>query len=463
MDGNDPARVGRPIVTYGTEDDPGFEFAVASVDCSLSELVPSEEERKADKRVWIASDFPQDELLSGLELAFASNLGRFEGLSGASAQVTTFSCGGFAVGIRITHCLSDAVCLVQFAKNWAQRTRNLFSEGNGQDDGLVSEIKPPEALFDPSLLDRHAGVIRKHPDPEKVKIARPLPMHRYDWWKTDAPGYPSWATASSEATKPTEEQLRNITLSPSTTPPWTTWDFSLPVDHVQIRFSGEEVQRMKYAAQAEIIGARGQQQNSTMSSPGMIISRLDALLAHVWLLINHARRPKGDKDDDDEPVYLDISLGLRTRVDPPLPETFVGSPILLTHISLSSNNTSSSSLGAVALSVRETMAQFTPEAVSAYMHDAAHEVSPQRLWQAFLGKRHTLVTSWTRTGCYEVDFVGNGNRARYVQGRMPRMDGVLQIVDVGEGGKDYDVSLCLEREAMRRFLGDERRLRAYEV
>lgn len=509
-DAREPSKVGRPMVVYGAEDeDPGVEFTVAAYDCPLAELVPSEEDRQGDKQVWIASDFPQDELLPKAELAFASRLDRFEGLPGASAQVTTFACGGFAVGIKITHCLSDAVCLVQFAKNWAHRARASFSSQRSRQDDARGDVDDdvvgaagreakgmPGALFDPSLLDGHAGIattttttttMTTQEHDAKLQLARSLPMHRYDWWKTDAPGYPSWATASSEATKPSPAQLRdNIgPLSPSTAPPWTTWDPSAPVDHAQIRFSHQEVRRMQEeAAQAELLLLLLPRRDSS-SPPRRTISRLDALIAHLWILIQRARQAElgaasaaseADADADvAAPVYLDMTLGLRTRVAPPLPDNFVGSPILLAHISRpsggqvaaavatssSSSSSSSSSLGGVALSIRETMAQFTPEAVSAYLYDAAHEPSPQRLWQAFLGRRHTLVTSWTKAGCYEVDFVGGRRRPRYVQGRMPRMDGCLQVMDVGEGGQDFDVSLCLERGALRRLVEDER-LRAYE-
>lgn len=467
---SEPLRLGRPVVTYGTREDPGVEFTVAAYDGALAALVPSEEARRGgNQRVWIATDFPQDELLPGAELAFESHLGRFEGLPGASAQVTTFSCGGFAVGIKITHCLSDAVCLVQFAKAWSARAGALFSPSEETlavgPSSPPSSSSPPRAVFDPSLLDRHAGLQGQHMDDDKIRLARSLPMHRYDWWRTDAPGYPAWAAASSAATRPTAAQLRDVTLSPSTAPPWTTWDAAAPVAHAQIRFGGDEVRRIKAAAQADLLKEEEEDRGVVVGGGGSSsISRLDALLAHVWILINRARAiDLDDNDGNDEPVYMDLTLGLRTRVDPPLPATFAGSPLLLAHVALSS---SSSSLGAVALAVRQAVARFTPDAVAAYLHDAAHEVSPQRLWQAFLGRRHTLVTSWARAGCYaEVgDFVSGGGGAsrpsrppRYVQGRMPRVDGCCQVMDgVGEDGRDFEVSLCLETGALGRLVRDER-------
>lgn len=434
-----PRTLGRPVVVYGTETDPGVKLILAAYERRLDEIVPSDEERKSGERVWNATDFPQDDLVPSCKLAFSSNLAEFEGMPGVSVQVTTFACGGFAIGVKMTHCLSDAVCLIQFAKAWAEQSRALFSGLPGSEAILLT--KP---LFDPRLIDQHAGVCGDGLDADKIKLARSLPMHRYDWWEA---GAPSWGTPSTEATKPAAEELRKIKLSPSTPPPWSTWDISAPVDHVQIRFSSGELQRMKEAAGADLAG----QQHAP-------ISRLDSVLAHVWILINRARQFQNLQ----EPVYMDITLGLRTRVNPPLPDTFVGSPIMLCYISRSGESACAAGLGPLALAIREMMSSFTPEAVSAYMHDAAHEVSPQRLWQAFVGERHSLVSSWTRSGCYEVDFVGRGGTStpRYVQGVMPKTDGLVHVMDTREGTGDFDVSLYLKRSVMERLLADER-LRAY--
>lgn len=332
---------------------------------------------------------------------------------------------------------------MEFVKRWAAKTRALARGPVQGDQNIVNEAlaKP---IFDPGLLDRHTAgdLTLPSPDPETVALARALPMHRYDWWDTDAPGCPSWAKADAAGTKSPNAAAQDLAqhhLSPSTPPPWLTWDLAAAVDHVQMRFSAEQVQQLKETAQTD--------------GGAVLLSRLDALLAHLWLLINRARQLQ----ESPAQVFLNISLGVRTRVVPPLPSHFVGSPLVIGHVASTGQtlHARTTTLGGVAVSIRQMMGRFTPEAVAAHLHDAAYEASPQRLWQGFLGARHTLVTAWTRAGVYEVDFVGDGKGPRYAQARMPRMDGLLQVMDVGETG-GFDVSLCLEREAMRRLLTDEK-------
>jgi hypothetical protein len=59
---------------------------------------------------------------------------------------------------------------------------------------------------------------------------------------------------------------------------------------------------------------------------------------------------------------------------------------------------------------------------------------------------------------YEVCFGSSADatpQARYVQGVMPRMDGLVQVMDLGDGG-DFDISLSLEKNAMFKLLKDPR-------
>ncbi|KAG9942001.1 hypothetical protein KCU85_g9395, partial [Aureobasidium melanogenum] len=386
-------------------------------------MVPSKEARSTTDQVWVATDLPHD-LQAASKLAF-SDLADFEGLPGVAVQLTAFKCGGWSVHVKIAHCLSDAQSLLTFMHAWAAQSREA--------DSIL-----PQPVFDPKLLDRHAGPLKK-PDPELVAKARGMPMHRFDWWADDALGYPDWALASSAATMPASDVLKTQRLSPSTHPPWPTWDMSLPVEHVQIHFSAAEVGRMKDAARGTL----------PSRSSGLSISRLDSLLGHIWMLINRAR---GSTEDN---VYLDITLGLRGRLSPPLASGFVGSPLLLAYVAKSGADVSVGPIGDIAGKIRSTLARFTPETVSAYIHDAAHEVSPQRLWQAFLGSQHTLVTSWTQLKAYDVHFGDTDatRQARYVQGVMPRMDGLVQVMDLGDSGA-FDISLSLEKNAMFRLLKD---------
>lgn len=160
---------------------------------------------------------------------------------------------------------------------------------------------------------------------------------------------------------------------------------------MQLHFSEAELNRLHTTARAAPEGRPD-------------VSRLDALLAHIWGLINRARDHSRSADE----VSLNITLGVRTRTAPPLPDSFISSPLLLAHVRAAGSAASAESVGAMATAVRETIPLFTPEKIGAMLHDAAHKMAPKRLWQAFLGSKHTLVTSWMRLRVYGVDFEGKG-------------------------------------------------------
>ncbi|KXH29448.1 transferase [Colletotrichum salicis] len=437
-----PRHLGRLVIAHGSTEDPGVELSIATHDSKLSDIVPSRAERATNLKEWNASNFQQSDFLPKTKIALMS-LNVIDELPAMAVQLTSFNCGGFGVSAMVSHPLADAVCLMNFMYSWATRSRILL--GNSSATGDLGLFKP---VFDPARLDRVAGLTSGGlPDATIVAEARALPMHRFDWWAEDAPGYPRGVRSASLATMPPPDELKTTKLSPSTYPPWPTWDMSAPVEHVQIRFTAAELTRMKDAALASL----------AEEIKPLRVSRLDAVLAHVWTLMNRAR----GHEDNLESAYLNITLGLRSRVDPPLPETFVGSPLLLGYVEKPADEASSTQLGPIAGAIRQMMSQFTPDAVAAYVHDAAHEVSPQRLWQGFLGTHHTLVTSWVRAKTYELDFLGTNELARYVQGVMPKIDGLVQIMDIADTG-DFDVSVCMQKSAMNRLLKDSA-LRRYEL
>ncbi|KAL4870568.1 hypothetical protein BDV12DRAFT_165830 [Aspergillus spectabilis] len=430
--GSHTERFNRPLVTYGTDSDPGIEWRVIRHESlSVKSLAPSADER-AGFGVWIGDQFDQSLLISNTLLPL-HNLRDCEGLPAMQVQINLFSDGGYGIGIKMAHVLADAQTLMVFVHQWAANSRKTF--GADGDDNVSPFAGPP--IFDPALLDASAAGDIDAPvaDPKIVDEARQLPLHRFDWWKTDEPGYSPFLIPTTENSKPSANGLHSSQVSPSTAPPWSTWDFSRPVSHTQLHFPGSKIAQLKQDAAVE---------------GGPEISRLDALLAHVWAMINRARGYSHSSED----VYLNLTLGARPRVSPPFPESFTGSPLFITHIRQSGASACTSSVGHTARQIRETMRLFTPEKVGAILYDAAHEVSPQRLWQAFLGTRHTIVASWLRLQLYKVDFLGKGQKARYVHALMPKMDGCVQIMDTGVDDGGIDVVLYLDKEAMGRLLLD---------
>ncbi|KAI2794047.1 hypothetical protein POX_a00637 [Penicillium oxalicum] len=427
--GSHTERFNRPMVTYGTENDPGVEWAVVRHQhLSVKSLVPSADERASGQGVWRADQFNQDLFLSRTLLPLY-NLRDCDGLPAMQVQINLFDDGGYGIGVKLAHVLADAQSLMVFVHLWAANCRKAFSVDGHSPSSVFG---PP--VFDPAQLDSCAAgnIDVETPDAQILEEARQLPLHRFNWWGAEDPGYsPFFIPTTNNSIPPGEKILSQV--SPSTPAPWPTWNLSRPVSCALLHFPSSSLARLK--------------QKASSSTGGQNISRLDALLAHIWALVNKAR---GHGQSSDE-VFLNFTLGARSRLS--LPDSFIGSPLFITHIRMPGR---SACLGTtVAAQIRRTLNLFTADKVGAMLHDAAYEVSPQRLWQAFVGSQHTLVTSWLRLQLYDVDFVGIGQRPRYVHAVMPKIDGCLQVMDSGIDDGGIDIALYLDAEAMERLLQDK--------
>lgn len=459
--GSHTERWGRLMVSHGEgrARDPGVEFVVGVSDVTLASIVPSPQERTKNDGVWDASQAPLEELLPSTTLApaFSPTSAEKDEETWADApclavQVTTFKCGGRAIALQAAHPIADAMALSFVVKDWAANAKALKDiDSQNSSEGIAAIVPPP--CFNPALLDRcGAGDIETpQPDLELVKIARALPSHRYDWWDSSASQCPWDSTA---ATVPTALQAKPMLLTDDAGEPmpWKDWDVALPVAHYIIHFSQAEVRTMWEAVPTDLQA-----------------SKHDALIAHVWACINRAR----GLADDEENVHLDITLGLRARLSPPVPDKFMGSPIILADVSASGREASLGEPTAVVKKIKSTIALFTSEKISAHLHDKLHVASPQRIWQTFQGKRHIILTSWVHTGVHEVDF-GDGPPL-YVEAVMPPCDGCVQVMEAAprvkndeNGAKSswwaggVDMSVHLEQTAMERLL-KEPLLRRYIV
>ncbi|KAL2935781.1 Omega-hydroxypalmitate O-feruloyl transferase [Bienertia sinuspersici] len=65
-----------------------------------------------------------------------------------TVQVTKFSCGAFAVGLAMNHCMADGISAVEFIKSWGEKARGLpLSIPPSLDRTILSARDPPRIEF----------------------------------------------------------------------------------------------------------------------------------------------------------------------------------------------------------------------------------------------------------------------------------------------------------------------------
>lgn len=458
---------------YGGEDVdieeyPGFPIEFVESETRLSAILPSNSASQVLlPSTWaIDEQFPSSSLIPSQEVALQDSY-TLLGLPNLAVQVTRFACGGVGVGVKMTHSLADATTLVGFMHDWAKIHSRLTGKdkkeaGTGEKQGDTI----PKSTFDPSLLDSKAlGDLSfpTGPDASILSLSRSLPLHRYDWLNSGGSDCPPWFEPIT-ACPPGVDLADDHDQARGERMPWGEWDMLKPVRHTVFRFSADEVDRIWKAATDTSFSAT-ESQAEQQEAQHLKLSRLDTLLAHIWKAVMRANQIQPDEES-----FLDMTFGLRTRLD--LPARFLGSP--LRQIAVPGNPSLSSS--SLSRSIRSTLQRLDDKkACSALLHDLAYDTTGQNIWATFLGRRHLLCTSWTRLGVYDVDF-GCGNKPEYVDAFMPASDGLLQIMEARPSStakatasmtaeeergstcwwKDgASVSLHLAEETMARLIADE--------
>lgn len=433
-------RFGRVYTRFGGSAEVGVDFATAASSLTLDSLYSSE--RTKTQPLWNCKDNGIARFINTCDIAHALQPNDPDAKTGIrkpimGIQCTMLACGGFVLAAKIAHPLADISGLVYFVSDWARVSQAIVT-------GSTPPVLSP--VFEPARLDKVAAsdINRHQPDPAIVKKTEALPLHRYDWWAP--PGKPP-APFLDEADS----------LTPSGQPmPWEEWDAKAPVSGYTIHLTKEQVEFLWKDA------------TTGAEKGGLVISKHDAVLAHMYSCIMRARR----LENDEGPVHCDLVLGLRSALK--LGESFMGSPIIMINVEmpgteacLTEEGKPTGLLAPIAKKVRETIVTTSNrDNLSAHLHTVAFEGSPQRLWQAFLGQRHILVTTWARAGLYDVDF-GLGSDIRYADGLMPNLDGIVFIKEAppSSGGfvsasrpswtsDGVDIGINIKTEDMERLLKD---------
>ncbi|CAN9198940.1 unnamed protein product [Alternaria alternata] len=434
-------RFGRVYAHFGTSADVGVVFISATSSATTDSLYQTE--RVKTQPLWNRKDdnlgrfVPADDIVHALqpnEPDAATGLRKLI----MAIQCTTLSDGGFVLAAKTAHPFADITGLIRFVKDWA-RVSNAVIEG-------LTSAPVLTPVFEPARLDNLAGgnINAEESDPAIISRTGRLPLHRYDWWAP--PGKPP--TPFLDAAN-----LVSLAGKPM---PWAEWDSNAPVSDYTIHLNTKQVDFLFNEATKGTDG------------DGPRISRHDAVLAHIWSCIVRARQ----LGKDDGPVHCDLVLGLRSAFN--LGEDFLGSPIIMMNIELPGSevgreqtSNATSAMVAITRKIRHTISTINdPANLADHLHSAAYEKSPQRIWQAFLGRRHILVTTWARAGIYDVDF-GLASRIRYADGIVPNLDGCVLIKEapppsgqflsgsrLSWTGSGVDISVHIRTQDMERLLKD---------
>ncbi|KAG6891243.1 hypothetical protein C0995_008495 [Termitomyces sp. Mi166 len=393
--GDHTQRFQRLMLAYGAPDDPGVEFIIATSPRSISSFAGSPVDGCTD-----AKDLPFAELIgSTTPLAFHDVL-TYAGLPSLIIQITTLADNSVAIGLKFAHPLADAQSMFQFTSDWAAVSR------------AVRRHEPPPVLspvFDPLLIDRAAAgdIDAPSPSPSIIEAARGLPLHRYDCWNSQLncpPFMKSLTTVPPEVASAVSHFGNQID--------WTNWEYTAPVSYYLVEFSPGELRAMWEEA------------NSFSR-----VSHLDALLAHIWNLVIRARKFDGE-------CYLDVTIGFRKRLNPPLPTSFLGSPIISIQVTATAQDAIDHKLGSMAASIRSSLSTFDASTLPALLHEIAFEISPFRTWSAFFGSRNTIITSWLHEELHMRDMDFGTGPPTLVEAVMPSFDGCVQVMEANARGPE---------------------------
>ncbi|KAM0344864.1 hypothetical protein ACHAPU_006994 [Fusarium lateritium] len=420
-------RYGRMYAHFGTENDPGVEYVYAKSSAPLDSLYPLN--RTSQQPFWPCNSSTFTKFMAPVPISqplkhsTRDDNGKLHPI--LAIQVTVLACGGFVLALNGAHPLADASTLIALLKDWASVSRSVLK------GRPLPSLTP---TFNHALIDNHASgdINADKPDETIIRQAEALPMNRYDWWAPEST--PPWPFTIPEPFAAKDLQPTGKAM------PWAEWDFKSPVSNYVIHLGPEQVNLLS---------------NKANESSSQKLSQHDAILGHIWSCIARAR----GLETDTEPIHCDLVYGVRPSFQ--LDDKFLGSPTVMMSIELPASQVSdSSNLTQVATQVRTTLKKIAdPSNLAAHLHSVAFEKSPQRIWQAFLGRRHILVTTWARAGVYDIDF-GLGATCSYAEGVVPEMDGVVLIKEAPGPRKKYwtdngvDISIHIKKDDMERLVKD---------
>ncbi|XP_030926264.1 uncharacterized acetyltransferase At3g50280-like [Quercus lobata] len=197
-------------------------------------------------------------------------------------------------------------------------------------------------------------------------------------------------------------------------------------------FSKEKIAQLKAKANAEM-------GTTTISS-------LQAVLGHLWRAVVRSRRYS-----DNQEVHHRVLVGVRQRIQPPLPAEYVGNAVLFGNVTTTVGNLLEHGLGWVAWQINKMIASQTAEEVKKYIEDWVK--APKISTLGGVTSNALITGSSPRFNVYGNNF-GWGRPITVRSGLGSKSDGNLIVFPGAEEGS-IDFEACLSFETLQTMADDE--------
>ena len=209
--------------------------------------------------------------------------------------------------------------------------------------------------------------------------------------------------------------------------------FPTPLKQIFFHFSKEKIAQLKAKANAEM-----------GTTP---ISSLQAVMGHLWQAVVCSRHYK-----DSQEVHYHLLVGVRQRIQPPLPAEYEGNAVLYGNLTTTVDNLLEHGLGWVAWQINKTIASQTAEEVKKYIEDWVN--SPKIFKFSAVTSTNAMITgSSPRFNVYGNDF-GWGSPIAVRSGVGNKYDGKFTVFPgIEEGSMDFEA--CLSPETLQAMADDK--------
>ncbi|KAM4091854.1 hypothetical protein ACJW30_09G167700 [Castanea mollissima] len=204
-----------------------------------------------------------------------------------------------------------------------------------------------------------------------------------------------------------------------------------PLKQKVFHFSKRKISQLKAKANAEM-GTNN-------------ISSLQAVLGHLWRSVVRNRRCSANQE-----AHYHVLVGMRQRIQPPLPEEYLGNAVLLGTVTTTVENLLEHGLGWVASQINKVIASQTVEEGRKCIEDWVK--APKISTLGGVTSNALITGSSPRFNVYGNDF-GWGRPIAVRSGTGNKFDGKLTVFPgVEEGSMDFEA--CLSPETLQAMIDD---------